>query len=211
MITVRRQLELETVFLITIAAAFSLFFAMKKNYQPQFSIASGMPSVQVSTEVVSPKITVSSQISPDGTKKVVMKITENSDNTKTYDFSTMDENGSNEKPVFTKTLDLESSMTIPFNTWSPDNKLFFVQGNIGNNKSVFAFRATGAAFSGTEVYFNVTDLFNQKNTGNEFSEATGWASETLIIINTKKPDDTKGPSYWFEIPSKAIIPLSTEF
>lgn len=211
--TTLRQIELESIFLITIVAAASLFFVVQRNnnYQPQFSVASAIPAMSAPTEVITSKIAISSQISPDGTKKVAMKVTQNPDNTSTYDFSTMDRNGANEKPIFTKTLDSSKSMTIPFNTWSPDNKYFFIQENAGDNKSVFAFQASGAAFSDGELYFDVTDLFKKRNTGNNFGEATGWASESLIIINTTKEDNTKGPSYWFELPSKAILILATEF
>jgi len=212
MITTRHQIELETFFLISIAAGISVFFVIQKNnYRPQFSIASGTPSVRVSTEVISPKVTISSQISPDGTKKVLMKVTQNTDGTATYNFSVSDENGINEQFIFTKTLSSSNNMIIPFNTWSPDDKYFFIEQNAGANKNVFVFKATGAQFAEGETYFGVADLFKQKNTGNNFSEATGWASETLIIINTTKQNNTKGPSYWFEIPSKAIIQLSTEF
>lgn len=213
MVITRRQIELETIFLVMLAAGISLFFVIRKNnYQSRFSIASGIPSsISVPTEAISPKVTISSQISPDGAKKVLMKITENSDNTSTYDFSTADENGANEQNVFTKILDSSKNMTIPFNTWSPDDKYFFIQENLGNNKKIYVFEANGALFLQGEPFLNLTDEFVKKNTGNNFDEATGWASETLIIINTKKPDGKKGFSYWFEIPSKAIIQLSTEF
>lgn len=212
MITLRHQLELETFFLLTIAAGVSLFFVMyKNNYQPQFSLASSMPSRQAPAEVIAPKVTLSSQISPDGTKKLIMKATENQDNTTTYEFSTFAEKDADETLVFTKTLDSSKNMTIPFNAWSPDNKYFFIQENSGDNKSIFVFKATGESFSDTEKYFDAAEIFKQKNTGNNFDEATGWASETLIIINTKKEDGAKGFSYWFEVPSKAIIQLSTDF
>lgn len=208
MITLRRQIELESIFLVSIVAAFSLFFVIHRNnnYQSSFSIVSGIPSMSAPTEIVTSKITISSQISPDGTKKVIMKATQNSDDsTKTYDFFTADGDDANEQHVFSKTLDSPKSMTIPFNTWSPDNQHFFIRENTGDNKDIFVFKASGAPFTGAETYLDVTDLFKKRNTGNNFSEATGWASESLIIINTT------GPSYWFEIPSKAIIQLSTEF
>lgn len=209
--TTRHQIELESIFLISIVAASSLFFVVQRNNQGQFSVASAIPAILVSTEVISPKITISSQISPDGTKKVTMKVTQNTDNASTYDFSTMDENGENERLIFSKTLDFSGSMMVPFNAFSPDNKYFFIQENAGDNRSIFAFQASGEPFSDTQEYFDVTDLFKERETGNNFAEATGWASETLIIINTTKEDGKKGPSYWFEIPSKAIIQLSTEF
>ncbi|MBF8250010.1 MAG: hypothetical protein HW400_611 [Candidatus Levybacteria bacterium] len=213
MVITRRQVELESVFLITATAAISLFFVIQRNnsYRPQFSLASNTSSLQIQTELIAPKVTISSQITPDGTKKVIMKVTENSDNTKTYEFSTADENGANEQYIFTKILDLTKSMTIPFNTWSPDNQYFFIQENAPDNKSVFVFKATGATFAEGVTFLDATDLFGKAATGNNFQEATGWASESLIIINTLKPDNTKGPSYWFEVPSKAIIQLSTEF
>lgn len=212
MITIRHQIELESIFLVTMAAGVSLFFVMhKNNYQPQFSVASGIPTVQAPTEVISPKVTLSSQISPDGTKKVILKVTENNNDTKTYDFSVSDENGASELFIFTKTLDSSKTMTIPFNTWSPDNKYFFIQENAEGSKKILVFEGSGAPFTTGEAYLDATDLFEKQNTGNNFAEATGWASETLIIINTKKQDNTKGFSYWFELPSKAIIQLSTEF
>ena len=212
MVTVRRQIELETIFLIALGAGISLFFiTYKNNYQPQLSIASGMPSAQVPAETVAPKITISSQISPDGSKKLIMRITQDNDNTITYDFSTANENGTNEKLIFTEVLDSQRNMTIPFNAWSPDNQYFFVQENSGSNKDIFVFKASGESFADAQIYLDGNNLFKEANTGNNFSEATGWASESLIIFNTIKQDNTKGPSYWFEVPSRAIIQLSTEF
>lgn len=212
MITVRRQIELETVFLIVVSAGISLFFVTyRNNYQPQFKIAASNSAMQIQTEVITPKITVSSQISPDGKKEVIMKMTENNDGTTAYDFSTADENGANEKLIFTKVLDSQKNMAIPFNAWSPDNQYFFVQENAGANKNALVFKATGTPFADANIYLDVSNIFAGKNTGSNFKEATGWASESLIIFNTTKQNNIKGPSYWFEVPSQAIIQLSTEF
>lgn len=210
--TIRHQIELESIFLLTAVAAVSLFMVVQRNnYQPQFTLASGLPSISAQAEVIVPKITIFSQISPDGLKKVIMKVTENNDNTKTYNITTADENGTNEQFVFTKTLDMSGSMTIPFNTWSPDDKYFFIQEDMETNKSILVFKASGEPFSETEKYFDATDILLKRETGDQFAIATGWASESLIIINTTKPDGSRGSSYWFEVPSKAIFQLSTDF
>lgn len=205
--TTLRKIELESIFLISVVAAASLFFVVQRNNQGLFNVS----TISSPLPTPAPEQNIFSQISPDGTKKVAMKVTQNPDNTSTYDFSTADENGANEQSVFTKTHDSSRSMTIPLNTFSPDNKYFFIQENAGDSKSIFAFQATGESFSDTEEYFDVTDLFRKKDTGSNFNEATGWASESLIIINTTKADGKKGPSYWFEIPSRAVIHLATEF
>jgi hypothetical protein len=212
MVITKRWVEVESLFLITMIVAGSLYFVIQRNnHQSQFNIASSMPSIPAKTEVVSSKMTISSQISPDGVKKVIMKKIENSDNTVTYDFSTANEDGTSVQNIFTKTLDSSKDMIIPFNTWSPDDKHFFIEENAGSSKDIFVFKADGSQFAGGEIYLDATDLFNKVNTGYNFDVATGWASESLIIINTTKPDNSKGPSYWLEIPSKVIIQLSTEF
>ena len=211
--TTVRKIELESIFLISIVAAASLFFVIQKNNQGLFNSSSvRIGSINSPLPTSIPEQSVFSQISPDGTKKVVMKIAHNKDNTKTYSFYTSDNSSDgNEKFIFEKTLDSSVYMTIPFNTWSSNNQYFFIQENAVSGKSIFAFQASGDPFSDTEKYFDVTEIFKSKETGNNFTEATGWASESLIIINTTKDDGTKGPSYWFEVPSKAVLILATEF
>lgn len=209
--TLKRKLELEAIVLVIIAVVVSAVVVVYRNiFQSQFSIAPDAPVAQVSVKVVAPKITTSSQISPDGTKTVIMEATQSADMT-TYNISTVDEDNQSEILVFTQTLKPSDTMTIPFNTWSPNDKYFFVQQKVDDNKSIFVFKADGAEFEPGVTYLDVTDLFKKADTGNNFSEATGWASDTLIIINTIMSDNTKGPSYWFEVPSKAIIRLSSEF
>lgn len=210
--TLKNELELEALFLIIVATAIGISYATYKNsYNPQFNTASNISPLPVPVGAVGPKTIISSQISPDGKKKVILKITRNQDNTKICDFSVADINNTNEQHIFTKVLNPESSMTIPFNTWSPDDQYFFVRENTGKNINVFVLKATGAEFPTGTAYLNVTDLFKKVDTGNIFGEATGWASDTLIIINTTNKDNSKGPSYWFEVPSSQIIQLSTEF
>lgn len=221
MISLKHQFEIEGVILIAIAVLGSIFYvSYKNNYKPQFNVNLKTPVAPVATEISVLKTIISSQISPDGMKKIIMRAAQNSDNTNTYNFSTADTDGANEKLIFTKILNSSGSMSIPFNAWSPDDKYFFIQENDGNNKSrtdsvldksVFVFKATGATFAEGVAFLDATDSFAKANNGNNFAEATGWASETLIIINTTKQDGSKGSSYWFEVPSKAVIQLSTEF
>lgn len=221
--TIRHTIELETISTITLAAFMGILLALyssshqpKSNFFSNIQINQKTPAFTASplpTAPAMPKSQTVSQISSDGTKEVIMKKTYNKDNTQTYTFSTADGLGNNQVVIFTRILDSSKIMSIPFNTWSPDNKYFFVQEQTkdGNVTDTMAFQGSGEAFASGEKYFDLTELFKERNTGNNFSEATGWASETLIIVNTTMPDNTKGPSYWFEVPSKAILQLSTDF
>ena len=210
----RYSLALKTIYLSIAAAAISLFLVISmKNQQSQPSVVSATP---INTDTVTPTTTlepevVMSQISSDGTKKLNMKTTDNENNSKTYTFSTSDGSGANEQIIFSKTLDFKRTMSIPYNTWSPDNKYFFIQEHGEEGDSVMVFNASGELFANQEKYLDLTGLFKQSGNKNNFSVATGWAAQNLVIFNTTTQENTKGPSFWFEVPSRAIIQLSTQF
>ena len=155
---------------------------------------------------------VTSQSSSDGTRQLIMTATLNSDGTHTYTFSTTDDSHQDKQFVFTKTLDQTRTMAIPFNSWSPDNKYFFIlEQTAGKDTATLVFPSSGVPFSTGEKYLDASDIFTKKGTGHRFDQATGWASNSLILINTTSDSGTKGPSYWLELPSLAVIRLSTTF
>lgn len=208
--------EIEGLILITIAGLIGLFVAISINNKKLeitptvISIdANSIPSVYPTETPPAKEITVS-QISSDASKRVILNTVQNSDGIKIVTLSTQDGSGENKQIIFSKTLEADRSIIIPYNTWSPDNKYFFIQENTPGGKEIRVFNAKGEPFASGETYLDLTGLFKEKNTGNNFLEATGWASETLIIVNATTPDNTK-VSYWFEVPSKAIIQLSTVF
>jgi len=215
MIKLKHLLEVEAISFISIAAVVSTVLVIHNNQNKQnFYIINPVNQTNNAQADTLPSPTplpqddVVSQISPYGTKKVTLTIKHNADGAKTVVITTQDSSGNNQQQIYTTNIGATDTISIPFNTWSPNDKYFFV---VKNNTDVMVFNASGAAFPDGEAYLDASDAYNQKNTGFTFQEATGWASETLIIINTTTSDNQKGPSYWFEVPSKAVIRLSTEF
>ncbi len=209
MVTTRLKLEIEGISIIAFAALLSMLFVVQGNKnRQQVRIVTPLVTQTEPTVTPTPAVNRVMQISPDGTKNVVMKTTRNKDATLTYAFSVANGAGEKENLIYTETLPALQSMSIPFNTWSPDDKYFFIKRG---DSDFMVFKESGEPFADGQQFLDVTDLFKQRKTGNNLSEATGWASETLIIINTTVEANAKGPSYWFEIPSKAIIQLATEF
>lgn len=214
--TIRRQVEWETILFALIAAVLASFFVWRNNQsnKNQFSALSPIASSNSAPAVVSPvvspvlKIDTQSQISPDGTKKLLLKTTQNVNGTRSYEVFTTDGSGNNTQPVYTTILGRTDSLNIPFNTWSPDNKYFFLQKN---TTDALVLKATGEPIDGDQVTEDITDTFVAKNIPNHPLETTGWASPTLLIVNTTATDGTRGPSYWFEVPTKAILQLSGQF
>lgn len=157
------------------------------------------------------KTDTTSQPTPDGTKKVVMNTTHTT-NTLHYVFTTTNGSGGNIQPLFEETVQTSMSategMSIPFNAWSPDDKYVFIQKNDGD---ALVFNGAREEIVPGQRYLDVKNLFNAAGKKDTYQETTGWASPTLLIVNTTSPDGTKGSSYWFEVPSKAIIQLSSSF
>lgn len=217
--TTKHIIELDTIFLMIVFTIVGVVFAMYYNHKPNVRSSFFLPSTQeiqsptsiiTPTLISTPKVETFSQISPDGGKNLVMTVT-NKDTEKIYEFTTSDNTDSNQQLIYSATLPNTEKMSIPFNTWSPGNRYVFLQHNTSSTSAALVMKANGQPFREDEQYSNITDLFTTKDTGNIYQETTGWASETLLILNTTQPDGSKGPSYWFEVPSKAIIQLSTDF
>ena len=205
--TGRQQIKLATVSFIFIAIFLSSYFVWRSNQNFQNeSRASTPPKIIIPSVNPISKIETASQISPDGTKNLKMKKTYNSDGTSAFVFTVMDGSGANEHELYI--VQSSDNLSIPFNTWSPDNKYLFIQKN---ENGALVFKATGEPITSDQTYFDVGDLITDKVKKVIPKVVTGWASPTLLIVNTVKEDNTKGPSFWFEVPSKAILQLSSQF
>lgn len=212
--TVRKYIEIDFFSLLAAAAIVGVVIAVTANHSPRPRITFSVPVMDTSQTFPSldpaPK-EVTSQVSPDGTQKVTMTVVTNRDNSKAYTVTTSNLQDGDKKIIYTTTLPATDSMTIPFNTWSPDNNYILLKHVMSQKTDVLVLRADGQALPDGKYYDNVTDIFLAKNTGSTYEDTTGWASETLLIINTKSQDGSKGPSYWEEVPTQAVIELSTQF
>lgn len=205
--TKRRQIE--TISFIIIAIFISSYFVWRSNQNFQNQSRASTPQKTIAP-VINPilRIETSSQTSPDGTKNLKMKKIPDSDGSYAFVFTVMDGSSANEHALYTAKVQNSDNLSIPFNTWSPDNKYLFIQKN---DNGALVFNASGEPITGSQPYFDVGELFIEKIKNVSPALITGWASPNLLIVNTVKEDNTKGPSYWFEVPSKAIMQLSSQF
>ncbi len=160
--------------------------------------------------------TATSWPSPDGKIFLTMKTEPAADAGTNYIFQVSPNATESGLLVFSKTEPVSTTLTIPFNTWSPDNKYFFIQEHDGTQTKSLVFKATGELFSENEPFLDVNTLFEGKKSGFILGEVTGWAAPTLLIVNTKSVDEKtgelqSGPSFWFEITRKSLTRLSNTF
>ncbi len=165
------------------------------------------------TKVITPTTVptqTASQISPDGTKELYLTTTSNPDGTKDYVLTSENADGSNKQTVYTAS-ESASVISIPFDTWSPDDKYVFVIRTFDNQTNALAMREDGQPITTNQHYINITKLFSAQNTNFTYDQTTGWASDNLLIINTKAAAGTQGTSYWFDVTNESFTPLATKF
>ena len=139
--------------------------------------------------------------SPDGTIKLVMTKKKNQNGALIYSFSTKEESGKSLK-IFEKTATFGEEMSLPQNSFSPDNKYLFIKDTNGYKTDYLVFRVNGEPFSTGEEFINATELFDQKVKGYNLKSLTGWDDPVLMNILT-----VNGPRFWFDITTRSFIQL----
>ena len=127
-----------------------------------------------------------------------------------YSVFVSDTSDSNKVQLFGTTMPEATTINLPYNTWAPDDKHVFLEvTRAGQPPTYWIFQAGGGAFTGGQPYLDVGQFWTDRKVPFTIRTATGWASETLLIIYTYKEDGGKGPAYWFDLPSKTFVELAS--
>jgi hypothetical protein len=116
-----------------------------------------------------------------------------------------------EKEILTKILPSGSSLSIPYNTFSPDNKFVFLKETSPGGVSYLVLATSGAPLTKDTQGLEIVSLFTQKYPNFKITDVTGWGGPTLVVINTDNQDGTIGPSFWFDVGSRSFIRLTNRF
>ncbi|MFI5240868.1 MAG: hypothetical protein ACHQUA_00355 [Microgenomates group bacterium] len=148
-------------------------------------------------------------LAPDGKMTLVMKEEKGKESTE-YIFSVSSPTGG-QKEVYRETINPSGSIQIPYNTFSPDDKYFFLKKVDSGKTSFFVLSTAGTALGKDSPFLEFSSSFETKYPDYKIKDATGWGGMTLIIINTDKVSGGQGPSFWFDVTSNRFIQLSSHF
>lgn len=180
--------KIVSISLILVVALASIFFLVQKNSDTKQTETVKLPTSVAAENLPDP----TSQVSPDGSHTLTLKSSTSGAQT-TYSFYTAD------KLLLSTTIPTESYFSIPFNTFSPDNKYVFV-------KEVTPTKTNYHVLPGN---INVTTLFAEKYPAYTLQEITGWAAPNLLIVNAST--GTSNISLWFDLTTTSFITLSNRF
>src|SRR5207247_774945 len=114
--------------------------------------------------------------------------------------------GNNSHVILTKTIS-GGSMSIPGNSWSPNNKQVFVAQNGSDGTTYYVLHADGTLFASGDASLDIKALWQEKKMQYTIRDATGWAAYNLVIVYTSKDDGTPGPAFWFVTDTKGFLQL----
>ncbi len=155
-----------------------------------------------------PKTTV---LAPNGKMTLIFKEEKNKDSV-TDTFSVRDEKTGALIQIYSEVLYEGMEISVPYNTFSPDNKYIFLKKITPTSISYFVLKTDGTTFANSEKAIDFLSLFNQKYADtHNVTDVTGWGGENLIVVNTDQPDGDISHSFWYDVTSNSFIQLSTRF
>jgi hypothetical protein len=213
--TIRQTITTDTVMILVFAGMAGAFLSYQFQRSPvDFHVISPVQTVVEPTVSPLPIPNVTSQISPDGTKKVILETQIQKNKTLSYTLwvtdGNSDVNNDNRKKIYSDTLLPNESAQIPFNSWSPDDQYFFIEKLDANGSQALVFSASGKPLAQDQFFLDAKSIFINKRPGVSYKRATGWASPTLLVVNTTNQKGNT-QSFWLEVPSTATIPLASVF
>ena len=115
--------------------------------------------------------------------------------------------GGTERELFSKVVGPGASVDIPLNSWSPDNKQFFLQENDGQAMHYLVYREDGGKYRDGQEYLNINEDWLKSKNNYTIKEVTGWEGNDLLRVNTSNADGSRGPSFWFVISTRKFLQL----
>lgn len=174
--------------LVAVISLGLLVFFMQRQKTNKYA---GPVDLPTKVEAVSPNNETSTSVaSPDGKKTLTMKSQKQGGAT-TYTFY-IDNN-------LVATRVTSGKMSIPYNTWSVDDKHIFLKEEVNGMVNFYI----------EPEDINVSAKFVEKYPNYILQDMTGWAAGNLLIVNAN--DGKNDVSFWFDMSNSSFIPLSNRF
>ncbi|SRR5258708_134119 len=143
----------------------------------------------------------------DGKFKVVGTSRQLANGSTSYSFQVVDLKKNAYIPLYGATAPSGTTMQIPGNSWSPDDKQLFLETNTAQGSDFLVFKFDGTAYSDGQKYLRVSDYW--KNSTLKIKTITGWAGFVELTAFTTAADGSRGPSFWFVTSTRKFVQLQT--
>lgn len=168
----------------------------------------GMPTTTNQVKAEEPEIPQTVSVnSGDGEVKVVEIMKKLNNDETNYQFKVVNIATGFESNLYEVILDSSRKISIPLNSWSPDNKQLFLQEEGRGQVNYLVFKSDGSAYKDGAQYLEINSYWNKTGKNLLIREITGWAGTDLLVVETTKTDGSNGPAYWFVTSSRSFMQL----
>lgn len=122
-----------------------------------------------------------------------------------YKFVTSDEKKNEKTLLFESLLNKESSVVIPYNSWSSDEKHVFLEAKTGPGKNYYVFNADGSNFKDGIKFLDVMDYWEKSGIDKRVDHVSGWAGPGLLVVYTTNLDGSDSFAYWFVVDTRRFM------
>jgi len=203
----------KTFAVIMLGAGMALIINPLQNIKTKRSVfSSPLPIATTPSPTITPadKIRTSVMDSPEGTKSLTLKKQESKGQT-SYTLFVSPKSGEQKQQIFLREKSDSGDLSIPYNTWSPDNIYVFLKETTPLANNYFVIQSSGDSFPNNLPYLSVQELFKEKVPKYVIEDITGWGGVNLLLINTKSIENDNKVSFWLDVPSQTFIQLGTYF
>jgi hypothetical protein len=200
------------ILLLILIAGIMIWKTPKQNLQQVNQIQTPTVSISATNPGKNPsqnKTNIYQIPSGDGSVKLIQTVTTLADGSSSNLIKTVNVANNKETTILEKNLANGTSIMIPSNSWSPDNKQFFVEQISPDNTYYFVYKGDGSSFKQGQSYLDIGSFWANSKYTYSINTVTGWASDDLLVVYTSKQDGTKGPSFWFVISTHSFLQLSS--
>jgi hypothetical protein len=194
------------VFSILLMAGVVFWSSQKVSYGVKEKVGSAS-EISATNLIKETKVNV---VSPDGKYTLTMETKGGEGKVdQSFYISTL----ANNEKIKLKTDELlkDSLITIPYNTFSPDNEFIFLAQVVSGQPEYFVLRADGMEIKEGQYSVRIIEPFNEKYPDLNVTDVTGWGGLNLLVINSDNLDESVGPSFWFDLSNFGFIRLSHRF
>jgi len=202
-------MKVKIILFVIIVTAITIFVFVQSNNKKSQTVFTSAAPPNISPVMTE---TANNMDSPDGSKSLTLEKKESSAAgliSYTLFVSTKPEEQKQE--IFKKEETGSQNLSIPYNTWSPDNVYVFLKEKTTTIDNYLVFQSSGNLFPNNLSYLSIQELFGKNVPGFTIEDVTGWAASNLIIVNTKVNESDNKVSFWFDVPSQSFIQLGTYF
>ena len=201
-------------FLAVVLAGFAGALLLVAIRLPQAPLSGVTPAqARAATEIPTPTpppaplTAIATVTNSDASHKLTMKSTRYRDRSD-YAFYVARGDVSGAKLIFTQTLAGGDSMSLPRNSWSPDNQEVYLLRQSGSLTQYLVFQAGGENYNQGDKYLEITSLFAKANNRLRVRDVTGWDGYGLLHVETVKSDGSRGPNFWFVTGTQQFLQLA---